>query len=257
MKKIFTLLFCIAFFSFAKAQSFEIGGRYLAISNWFFNSNVTNSGGTENNVTENYSAVYSYTFGLHLAYNFNEHTGLETNVLYASLSQSYNGNFPSNSGGYLPDNGMQYYANESFKSTTTVNAIQVPVFFRFLSGNGAYVELGPEVDIVTDAGYSATYKGGPGTSFSNDVASSFANNFICGVLSFGNNIRISHAFFFNINLRFSYDFTDLKGVDPLGQNMKNPALYSSNTFFSGSYSATNAVSAAFGVGFLYRFGHDF
>jgi hypothetical protein len=257
MKKTFTLLFSIAFFTFVQAQSFEIGGRYLATSNWFFNSNVTNSGGSESVTAQNYSAVYSSTYGLHLAYNFNEHTGLEANLLMATLSQSYNGNFPTDKGGYLPDNGMVYYASETFKSEVTVNALQIPIFFRFLSGNGAYVELGPEVDIITDANYSATYKGGPSTSFSSDVGQYYANDMICGVLSFGNNIRISHSFFFNINLRFSYDFTDMKGVDALGQNMKDDALYSGSNPFYSKYQTTNAVSASFGVGLLYRFGHDF
>ncbi|MGP8217264.1 MAG: hypothetical protein ACLQQ4_16980 [Bacteroidia bacterium] len=256
MKKPFVLLLCIAFFSQVRAQSFELGGRYLAVSNWFFNSNVSNSGGTTSSVAEDYSATYSSSYGLHIAYNFNEHTGLETNILFASLSQDYNGNFPAQSGVLpVPVDGQTviYSANETYKSSTTITALQIPIFFRFLSGNGAYAEIGPEYDVLSDATYNASYLSGPV-----DVKSYYPSGYIAGVLAFGNNVRITHSFFFNINLRISYDFTDLKGVDALGQNLSDNILYqqSSGPFY-GSYSATHQFSVAFGVGLFYRFGHDF
>lgn len=254
MKKTFTLLASVIFFFSAKAQSFEIGGRYLAESNWFFNSNVTNGPNSASNIDENYAAIYSYSYGVHLAYNITDHVSLESNVLWATLAQSYNGSFGSS--GFLPD-GEPYLDGETYKSTTTVHTMQIPVMFRFLSGNGAYFGLGPEIDLVSSANYSASYKGGPVESEGGDVSSAFAKSYFCAVLSFGNNIRLSHSLFFNINLRFSYDITDMKGVDALGQDLSNSALYSGVTPFYAKYQATNAVSASFGVGLIYRIGHDF
>ncbi len=257
MKKYYVLLVCVVFFSLAKAQSFEIGARYLATSNWFFNSNVTNSGGGPNSTSESYNAAYSYTYGLHLAYNFTDHTGIEANIMLASLSQNYSGTF-SQTPGQLTT-GLYYYPGADYSSTTTLNTLQIPVMFRFLSGNGAYAEIGPQVEILSDANYSATYKEGPVSSYSSNVKQYYPSTYFSGVLAFGNNIRLSHSFFFNINLRLIYDFTDLKGVDALGQNMKDPSLYQSGNIHQmyGSYAATNAVSAAFGIGFVYRIGHDF
>lgn len=258
MKKTFAFLAAVVFFFSAKAQSFEIGARYLAESNWFFNSNVSNSGGAPWNVSQNYDAVYSYSYGVHLAYNFSDHVGLETDVQWASLSQSYNGSFQNV--GMLPASSgpaSVYYGGESYRSTVSVNAVQIPVVFRFLAGNGAYFGLGPEINIVGNANYSATYKGGPVPSQSYGVGNYFASSYFDAVLSFGNNIRISHSFFFNINLRFNYDFTDMKGVDALGQNLKSGSLYSGSQPFYSSYQTTNAASAAFGVGLIYRIGHDF
>jgi hypothetical protein len=261
MKKTFAFLAAVVFFFSAKAQSFEIGARYLAESNWFFNSNVSNSGGAPWNVSQNYDAVYSYSYGIHMAYNFSDHIGIETDLQLASLSQSYNGSFQNL--GILPgpsgegSGGQVYYGGESYRSTVTLNAVQIPVVFRFLAGNGAYFGLGPEVNIVENANYSATYRAGPMSSQSFAAGKYYAGSYFDAVLSFGNNIRISHSFFFNINLRFNYDFTDLKGVDAIGQNLKNGSLYSGSQPFYGSYQTTNAASAAFGIGFIYRIGHDF
>jgi hypothetical protein len=198
--------------------------------------------------------VYSYSYGVHLAFNITDHVSLESNVLWATLAQSYNGNFGSS--GILPEGGV-YVDGESYKSTTTVHTMQIPLMFRFLSGNGAYFGLGPEIDLVSSANYSATYRGGPTQSQGYDVSNAYPSSFFCAVLSFGNNIRLSHSLFFNINLRFSYDITDMKGVDALGQNLSNSSLYSGINPFYPKYEPTNAVSASFGVGLIYRIGHDF
>ncbi|HTA83992.1 MAG TPA: hypothetical protein VK783_13700 [Bacteroidia bacterium] len=261
MKKTFTLFAFLVFFFSAKSQSLELGGHYFAESNWFFNSNVTNAGGNPWNIQENYAATYSYSYGFHLAYNFNDHISLETNVLWATLGQSYNNAYAAYNGGtvttgVLPD-GEVYTAGETSKATTTVNTIQIPAIFRFMAGNGAYFGLGPQIDLVSNAKYAATYDDGPMTSQTIDVTKNYSGAFFSAVLSFGNNIRISHSFFFNINLRFAYNFTDMKGVDGLGQDLNNNALYSGNNSFYPKYAATNAVSASFGVGLIYRIGHDF
>jgi hypothetical protein len=258
MKKTFALVTCLVFFFSVKAQSFELGVRYLAESNWFFNSNVTNSGGAPWSVEEDYSGAYSYSYGFHLAYNFNDHTGIETDVMFAKLQQSYNGAFGST--GILPEGGV-FVDGETYTSSSSVGTIQIPVIFRFLAGNGAYFGLGPEADIVSNASYTASFKNNgpvPQTQSSPiNTTNAYPSSYFCAVLSFGNNIRLSHSFFFNINLRFSYDITDMKGVDALGQDISNSVLYSGSHPFYSKYEATNAVSAAFGVGLLYRFGHDF
>ena len=249
MKKTTLLLSGIIFFFSARAQSFEIGARYLAVSNWFFNQNVSNAG-----ASDNYAAAYSYSYGAHIAYNFTDHTGLEADVMLGTNSQSYTGSFDNS--GLLPDGGV-YVAGESYKSTSTLNITQVPLFFRFLSGNGAYWELGPELSLVKNATYTATYKGGPTASSNYGTTQYFTGSYFSAVLGFGNNIRLYHTLFFNINLRFSYNFTDIKGVDGLGQNLDNNDLYSGNPPYYNSYKPTHAASAAFGLGLIYRIGHDF
>lgn len=257
MKKYYTLIVLLVGSLFTRAQSFEIGARYLATSNWFFNSNVTNSGGSQNVTSENYDAAYSYSYGLHLAYNFTDHTGIETDLMFASLSQSYDGAFSEIPG--VLTTGFAYYPGGDYKSTTTLSVMQIPVMFRFLSGNGAYVELGPQIELLNNAEYNATYKQGPVSSSSENVKSDYASSYFSGVLGFGNNIRLAPSFFFNIHLRLIYDFTDLKGVDALGQNLKDNRLYESGSPYQmyGSYAPTNAISAAFGIGLIYRIGHDF
>ncbi|HTB05730.1 MAG TPA: outer membrane beta-barrel protein [Bacteroidia bacterium] len=251
MKKTLALVSGLFLFFSVQAQSFDIGARYSGMSNWLFNNNVSNEG-----AAEDYSASYSYCYGITAAYNFNEHISIETNFLMGVLTEGYNGSFGSN--GYQTTMSPPYYFdNETYHATTTLNTIQIPIFFRFLSGNGAYAEIGPEIGIITDATYTATYAGGPASSSTYDVGSYFPNTYIGGVLAFGNNIRLHNALFLNINLRFSYDFTDIKGVDGLGQNLNNSDLYSGSKPYYSSPKATHAASAAFGVGIMYRLGHDF
>jgi len=253
VKKIGLLIALTVISFYTQAQSFEVGFRYLGISNWFFNGNVSNG---NSYVVENYQGVYSYAYGLQLAYNFTDHTGIETDIMLAKLSQTYNGSFNTN--GVLPE-GPQYKEDEEFNSNVAAKITQIPIFFRYLYGNGQYMAIGPEIGIVTDANYSITYTGAPPNSPSTanyDVANYFASTYIAGVISFGNNIRLSHQLFFNINLRVSYDFSDLKGVDAVGQNL-NGDLYSGSSPFYSGYKATHAASASFGLALIYRFGHDF
>jgi hypothetical protein len=223
MKKIILSILGIGAFLSAYSQTqqgafgFELGLRGAPASNWLLNSN-TSSGGTQNQ-----SPAFSYNYGLSVTFDFSDHVALESNVLLGTITQGYNGKFGSNE--YVPydDQVTGQIAGESYKSKTTVNVLGIPLLLRLGSGNGAYVEVGGEYQMIQKATYSETYTAGPPTAqnWSNvDVTPAFASSNIQGVLGFGDDFQIgSTGLNIVTDLRFYYGFTDLQGVDGHGQDM--------------------------------------
>ncbi len=265
MKKVILSILAIGAFlpsysqvgSQAGAFGFEIGIRGAVASDWFFNQNVQSVGNEQN-----YAPLVSYNYGLHAAFNFSDRFAIEINALIGTMTQGYSGTFATAS--FPPGGGgWPYKDGETYTSNNKLNVIQIPVLARLGSGNGAYIEIGPEYDIVQGATYTASYSGGypiSPSSASYSVASAFATSVIQGVLGFGNDFQIgSTGLNIITNLRFSYAFTDLQGADGFGQNMNqnlpdgsaNP-LYSKVTgpFYSG-YKATHAATASFSLGLYY------
>ncbi|MEO6882532.1 MAG: hypothetical protein ABI199_00755 [Bacteroidia bacterium] len=224
MKKIFFLAACtfIAATS-TQAQGFYIGVRGSAASTWLFNTNVSNAGNSLN-----YKAAFGYDYGLDLRMEFNEHVGILLNVLQGEHVQGYSGQIGTN-------------GSISYTSTNSLNELSIPLLFRYKS-KGAYVEIGPEYQIVN----SATYKNSMNPS-AIDVSNYFATSNIAAVLGFGVDSKLSDHLFLTAGLRFAYGLTDLKGVDGLGQNLSDPIAYP-------KYAPTNSAYGAFVIGLNYKFG---
>lgn len=269
MKKILLSIVSIGLFISSYGQTadggglgIEVGFRGAAASNWMFNKNVSDAG------TQSYAAAFSYNYGLDFAFDINEHVAIEANLLFGNITQGYNGKFGTNE--YIPE-GPIVQPNESYTSTSQLNYTGIPLLFRFGSGNGAYVEIGPEYQIINSATYKATYQGQPAVSPSSESGSAssyFATSNIQGVLGFGDDFQIgSTGLNIITNLRFYYGFTDLKGLDGLGQDMAttlpsgqpNDGLYktpyggTTSPYYSG-YQATHSAGASFSIGLYYYFG---
>jgi hypothetical protein len=269
MKKFLLSILSIGLFTATYAQDQQGGGlglefglRGAPASSWLFNQNVSNAG-----ESQNYAAAFSYNYGLDFAFDISGKCAIEVDLLLGTLTQGYNGKF-SNAGFYVntpvafPDNT---YANgESYTSKNTLKTMDIPLLFRFGSGNGAYIEIGPQYDIVQGATYTASYTGqNPGTASSANysTAGEFGTSNIEGVLGFGDDFQIG-ASGFNIitNLRFSYGFTDLVGADGLGQGLEKSPGGSDNVLYSGSnpyyagYKPTHSATVSFSIGVYYYIG---
>lgn len=269
MKKILLSILSVGVFISTYGQTadggglgIEVGFRGAAASNWLFNKNVSDAG------TQSYAAAFSYNYGFDAALDINEHVAIEANLLFGTMTQGYNGKFGTNE--YIPE-GEPVQPNESYTSSNQLTYMGIPLLFRFGSGNGAYIELGPEYQIINGATYKANYSGQPAgtpSSISGSVSSAFATSNIQGILGFGDDFQIgSTGLNIITNLRFYYGFTDLKGVDGLGQNMattlpngsSNDALYktpyggTSSPYYSG-YQPTHSAGVSFSIGLYYYFG---
>ena len=263
-KCILSLVVCgIVISSFAQSvggSGFEIGIRGAAASNWLFNASVASTG------QQDYSAALSYNYGIDMAYDFSERFALEVNLLIGNTTQGYNGTFDEN--GTLPYNNEAYIATESFNAKTQLNLIGIPILMRFGSGNGAYIELGTEIQIITSATYSISFTDVPSNaaSYSGSVKNAFAPNSVSGVLGFGDDFQLgSSGLNIITDLRFYYDLTDMRGVDGFGQNLNVNIDGYPNTLYTAPYGSTGKpyyagykptkeAGASFSIGLYYFFG---
>jgi hypothetical protein len=219
----------------AKAQTFEIGLRGGLDSFWLLNSNASPAGNSESKTIS-----VSYNGGLHLAFDITDNIGLETNLMYASLSQSYSGNF--NKTGVLPDGGV-YMSGQSYTSKTTLTVTQIPIMMCFETNSGSFVELGVDYDMINGANYAGNFSN-PSSDPSYSTASYFAKSNVAGVFGFGGKYSLNDYLFMLTDFRVTYGFTDIKGVDGLGQDYSNKAYYA-------NYKPTTAINASINVGIFY------
>ena len=218
-----------------QAQNIEIGGRGDLGTFWLLNSATPiSSGGSESKTLS-----LSYGGGLHLAYDFTDHAGIEANVLYGMLSQTYSGNYNNN--GMLPD-GTIYLNGESYTSKNSLTAIQFPLLLCLETDAGSFVEIGAEYQIIQNTMYTASYNS-PSSSRSFNSTEYFAGSNIMGVLGFGGKYSIGNNFFLLTDFRIQYGFTDIKGLDGEGQAYASP--------YYSSYSATHALYGSVNLGLFY------
>ena len=225
MKKLFALLLSglsVSGFS----QTLEIGGRGGIDSFWLLNSDKAKPG-----YSENYTLSMSYNGGLHLAYDITDNIGIETNLMYASLSQSYSGNFSQT--GVLTD-GNLYLKGETFTSKTTLTATQIPLLACLETNSGSFVELGAEYDMIQSANYTGSFSN-PSANSNYSVTNYFSRSNISGVFGVGGKYSINDYVFILTDFRLIYGFTDVKGVDGSGQ----------------AYNPTNTITGSFNIGIFY------
>jgi len=247
MRKILATISALVTVVTANAQSIELGLRGGVDSFWLLNSN-TSAASTK----ENKTISISYNGGLHLAFDITDNIGIETNVMYAALSQTYSGTF--NNSGILP-NGDIYLKGESYTSKTALTETQIPLLLCLETNSGSFVELGAEYDMINGATYTGNFSN-PSENQGYSTANYFAKSNIAGVFGFGGKYSITDYFFLLTDFRVTYGFTDIRGVDGVGQD------YNSSPYYS-TPKPTTAFNASFNIGafFLipankgYRVGH--
>jgi len=274
MKKVLLGFLSIGFFTTLNVQAqsgnglgVEFGFRGAAVSSWLFNTNVSNQGNSQN-----YAAAFSYNYGVDFAFDFSSRCAIEADVLVGTMTQAYSGKFQDDGLYYSEPQtssalGYSYINGESYTAKSVLNMVGIPILFRFGSGNGAYVEIGPEYDIVNGANYSANFTGQSAfspASVNYDTKQQYAPSSIQGVLGFGDDFQIGNSGVNIItNLRFSYAFTDLKGTDGMGQSLNQNYNGGSNVLYTSylgqpayysSYKPTHMATASFNIGVYYFFG---
>ncbi len=234
MKKCIAILLVSGLFASANAQVFEIGARGGADSFWLLNSASSNAG-----FSENKTLSFSYNAGFHLAWDITDNIGLETNALYASLNQTYNGSFSKT--GVFAD-GTPYVNGQSYTSRINLTGWQFPVLGCFETNSGSFVELGVQYDMIKGATYNGNFSN-PSYSNSFGATSYFANSELEGVFGVGGKYGLNDYVFLLTDFRVTYGFQDLKGVDGIG-HAYNGSDYS-------TVMPTNPVTVSFSVGVFY------
>ena len=244
-----SLILIIGLIASKSFGQFEIGGAGSIASAWLMNKNVSNAGNSEG-----MALALSYNYGFHLGIDFTDNFGVVGNLLFGSYSQGYTGTFGN--AGVTTDNYI-YFAQQSYKATTTIKTMDIPVMFRFQGASNSFVELGAQYSIINGATYTANYTN-PSDSRSFSTTPYFASSAIFGLLGFGDNFGLTDNLFIVPEFRILYSFTDLKGTDAMGQDLNNSNLYSGGSpMYPSGYQPTHMLMGTFTLGIFYYIETDF
>jgi hypothetical protein len=193
-----------------KVNTFEIQAKGLANSTWLFNKNISDIGDSQN-----------YANGLGFNY------GLGFNAYFGKVGVGIEGLMGNHIGGYagtleFKDSSGAVISKTDYKSSVNIKTIQIPLLFK-LKSDMLYFELGPQYNLISSAVYKFS---GDGMNMDSTVTSNYASSFFSGIMGFGAKIKFGASpLSLNIGLRLQYSFTDLKGVDALGNDLSNPFYY--------------------------------
>ena len=133
-----------------------------------------------------------------------------------------------------------------YKSYINLKTIQIPVLFKLKTKSGAYLEIGPQFNLLTSANY---HYAADQATVDTLVTSAYSNSYFSAVLGFGWKIKFGKTSPLSmlIGARFQYSFTDLKGVDGLGVALNNPFYYKTSA-------STSAATGGVMIGLTYQLG---
>jgi len=227
MKKIILCASLLFIGANTQAQlSIDANVKGLYNSTWLFNKNISDQGSAQD-----YAMGWGYNVG-----------GGAT-VYYGPIGLGVEFLSGTHTGGYAGENLIG-----KFTSDVKLNVTQIPLLLKLKSENGAYLEVGAQVNNVRKATYSLDYTDSDILDYSKDETTNYAKTYTSALLGFGANIRVVKAIplALNLGLRFQYGFTDAKGVDAMNNRLNNSLFYS-------TYQKTNAVSGGLVFGLTYTF----
>ena len=225
MKKIILSALLLTSLNLYSQISIEGGVKGSYNSTWLFNKNISDQG-TE----QDYAAGWGSNYGLGAAVYFGP-IGLGVEFLRGTHTGGFAG----------------YFAGK-YSSNVKLNVNQIPLLLKLKSKNGAYIELGAQVNSISKATYTFDYTDSDIFDGTNDETSNYSKSFTSAVLGFGANVKLSKAIPLGLHagIRLQYGFSDAKGVDALGFNLDNKIVYP-------TYEKTNAVSGGLMIGLNYTF----
>ncbi len=258
MKKIkLTFLFLIpCLFIFAQESPY-LGAHFAYNSTWLMNKQVFDHGSEMDPV-----ATFGGYFGFIAGYKFNEDVSLELNFNFNNINQKYEGILSQN----------------RYTAETNIKALDIPLLGKF--GSKTYFEIGPVLQILNSATYSrkfgtegvASYKHmlypctnydadvlydpntalGPDDRYYGSEENLFKKTNFALALGFGTAIDIlPEQLVMNFGFRFQYTFTDMRGVNGLGETKDSDFVpdewHEKDTFHN------NALLGGFRLGIIYYF----
>ena len=221
MKKVLLSVGLFAMTLSAKAQdlTFDAGlkGAYSATE--MFNNNISNLG-----ASQDYKMATGSNYGLALNANYGK-IGLTVEFLSGTFNTGYQGTFGST----------------AYTSNVALKTFSVPILVKFGGQTGGYAELGISTNGVKSATYSNSL-----TTATSDVTGKY-NGYTTAVLGFGTKISLSDdlPLMLNVGMRLQYGITDAAGVDAVGVDLTNSAIYP-------TYEKSSAASIGLHVGVTYK-----
>lgn len=177
------------------AQDFSIylTGKGLLNGSMILNNSITN------NENQDYAFAMSGAGGIGGLFLYDDKIGASIEFLVGNHNGKYN--------------GTNVLDNQKYSSSINLKTLQIPLLFR-LDNEEGYLEIGPQLNLITNAIYSSNYP----LSISSDVSEDYKRISFAGVLGFGSFHQIGRRSPLTITFgfRINYGFSDIEGVDPQG-----------------------------------------
>ncbi|MCX6180310.1 MAG: outer membrane beta-barrel protein [Bacteroidetes bacterium] len=212
------LLLSILFLSvcqLVQAQSFfEIGVKGGAGVSMLLNENTLQ----DNRI--NKTPSYAYSYGFKAGFDFSPSYAIIGEYMWTQLNQ--NNNYNNNS-------------SVNIKRNIQINAVNIPILFRYNSETGSYIEIGPRLGYRKSVLESGTT--------SSDITSKFEEKTYGAILGFGNVLFATDNIYGTLGIRFDTGISDLISNDG-GKNTVHyyPMDYSDLTTTYAKYAATFPIS---------------
>ena len=149
---------------------------------------------------------------------------------------------------------MQYFAlnqkyagktnNVLWESKVGLSGIQIPVYGKFMTNSGAFVEVGWQFAFVTAAKYSRNSISTSESGANADVKESFTKVIYSPHIGLGVDWFLNDTWAITTGVRFHYGINDMKGVDGYMRDVNNDPIYPDPK-------PTNALSGGIVLGVRY------
>ncbi|MFT4525113.1 MAG: hypothetical protein ACI9FU_001878 [Granulosicoccus sp.] len=232
MKKLLTILLAFSTTaSFAQnvrgggwAEQFMVGASVSANTTWLLNDAVSN----QRTGTTDLEFSMGYNVGITGGYHYNDHIAMGLDLQFFTLNQRYTGK----------DNALFW------ESKVSLSGVQIPVYAKFMTSSGLFVEAGWQFSFVTSAQYTRGITNGTEEPVDQDQSATYSKVLYSPHLGLGMDWYLNDMWVITTGLRANYSINDLKGVDGQGRNVNTDPIYTDPK-------PTNALSVGIFIGVRY------
>lgn len=206
------------------AEQWSVGAAFQVNSTWLLNSAISNL--SDGKSDPEFSL--GYNLGLSGGFRFNPNMAVGVDVQYFKHNQKYSGK----------ENGTFW------ESTIGLSGVQIPVYGKFMTNSGAFIEVGWQFGFVTAAKYNRTSISTSESGASSDVKESYTKVIHSPHVGLGVDWFLNDSWAITTGVRFNYGINDMKGVDGYERDLNDDPMYPDPQ-------KTNALSGGIFVGVRY------
>lgn len=219
-----------------KQSAFEIQGKGIIKSTWVMNKNISDLGDEQN-----YAAAWGHSYGIGLNYYFQGiGPGIGLDFQMGKHKGGYAGTFNDS-------------ASTKYTSNIQFNTMNIALMFKVKSEYGAYLEVGPQITLLSNPTYTFKSDGDSETLTDGNtdgyISKHYASNYIGLVFGFGINIDLVDKLSLHTGLRLESSLTDVKGLDALANDLNDATIYKEKN-------STYAFAGGLLIGLTYIIGED-
>lgn len=191
----------------------------------------------------NFRTTVNLAYGIHAAYNFNDHLGVQTGLLFSTQGQKYVSDEPT------PD---------AYTSEKRMNYLKIPLLLKFNSNPEASAQfiatLGPQFGLLNKV---TNYYNDEKITYTNllgetrDIKDAYKSMDLGAVLSLGARFRLTDNLQLGTSFRFDYSLGDIEDKEAtyslfgLGNNLN---------YWSSDRASSHNATGGFMVDFTYHLG---